>query len=144
MKRRDLREHIFKLVFSALENDVFPEENFEYYFDDNEIHEKDAEYVKSAVNGIVSNLSAIDKAILENTKGYTFERISKVCLAIMRVAVYEIYYIPDVPGNVSISEAVLIAEKYENEKSKSFVNGILGTILRNYEKNEKNEKDEEK
>ena len=130
MKRRELREHIFKLVFSSLEEDVFPEENFEYYFSDNEITESNAEYIKSAVNGISTNLSVIDKAILDNIKGYTFDRISKVCLAVMRVAVYEIYYLPDVPGNVSISEAIEIAEKYENEKSKSFVNGILGTILR--------------
>ena len=131
MKRRELREHTFKLVFSALENDIFPEESFEYYFDDNEIQEKDAEYIKTTVNGIVSNLQAIDKAILDNTKGYTFDRISKVCLAVMRVSVYEIFYLPDVPDNVSISEAIEIAEKYENDKSKSFVNGILGAILRN-------------
>ena len=140
MKRRELREHTFKLVFSALENNVFPEENFDYYFLDNEILEKDAGYIKTAVMGIVSNLNVIDKAILDNTKGYTFDRISKVCLAVMRVAIYEIFYIPDVPGNVSISEAVFIAEKYENEKSKFFVNGILGTVIRALEK----EKEEEK
>ena len=131
MKRRELREHTFKLVFSALENDIIPEENFEYYFSDNEISEKDAEYIKETVSGIVTHLVLIDKLILDNTKGYTFDRISKVCLAVMRVAVYEFLYQPDVPDNVSVSEAIEIAEKYENEKSKSFVNGILGAILRN-------------
>jgi len=136
MKRRELREHTFKLVFSALFDTCFPEESFEYYFLDNDISGADAEYIRSAVNGIVSHLGSIDEAILRNTKGYTFDRISKICLAAMRVAIYEIFYIPndDIPGSVSISEAIEIAEKYENEKSKSFVNGILGTVLREFEK----------
>ena len=133
MKRRELREHIFKLVFSAIDNSEFPEENFEYYFFDNEIKEKEAEYIKETVTGIAAKLSEIDEAVKDNAKGYTFDRISKICLAVMRVAIYEIYYLPDVPGNVSISEAIEIAEKYENEKSKSFVNGVLGAVLREFE-----------
>ena len=130
MKRSELRENIFKLVFSENFENPFSEESFGYYLSDNEISEKDGNYIKNEVLGILENLDAIDEAISENLKNYAFDRVSKVCLAILRVAVYEINYVSDIPDSVAASEAVKLAESYEDEKSKTFVNGILGSVIR--------------
>jgi N utilization substance protein B len=128
MNRRKLREHIFKLVFTIIDK-YLPEENIVYYFEDNKI-EEGAPEIKAVTMGIVNNLHAIDAVILEHTKGYTFARISKVCLAVMRVAIYEILFLDSVPNSVAISEAMEIASKYEDEKSKAFVNGVLGAFVK--------------
>lgn len=128
MNRRKLREHIFKLVFTIIDK-YLPEENIVYYFEDNKIDEGAAE-IKAVTMGIVNNLHSIDAVILEHTKGYTFARISKVCLAVMRVAIYEILFLDSVPNSVAISEAMEIASKYEDEKSKAFVNGVLGAFVK--------------
>jgi N utilization substance protein B len=135
MKRRELREHVFRLVFT-LGGGALTEEGLGFYFPDNEIGDEDAAYIRGVVSGIFDRLETVDKIIADNTKGYTFDRISKVCLAAMRVAVYEILYMDEIPQNVSVSEAMLIVEKYEEETSKAFVNGILGGFLRSSVQNE--------
>ena len=132
MNRRKLREHIFKLVFTIIDK-YLPEENIIYYFEDNKI-EEDADEIKAVTMGVVNNLHTIDSVILEHTKGYTFARISKVCLAVMRVAIYEILFLDSVPNSVAISEAMEIASKYEDEKSKAFVNGVLGAFVKSLTK----------
>lgn len=137
MKRRELRENIFKIIFSLNSDDVFSEETFLYYLDDNNISEQDGEFIKKEVVGIMENLEAIDETISENLKNYTFERISKVCLSVLRVAVYEINFVSEIPDSVAASEAINIAEVYEDEKSKSFINGVLGSVIR--KKSEGNE-----
>jgi N utilization substance protein B len=129
MNRRKLREHIFKLVFTIMDR-YLPEENIVYYFEDNNIEDSDSQEIKTVTMGVLYNLQTIDGVILEYTKGYTFARISKVCLAVMRVAIYEILFLDSVPDSVAISEAMEIASKYEDEKSKAFVNGILGAFVK--------------
>lgn len=137
MKRRELRENIFKIIFSLNSDDVFSEETFLYYLDDNNISEQDGEFIKKEVVGIMENLEAIDETISENLKNYTFERISKVCLSVLRVAVYEINFVSEIPDAVAASEAINIAEVYEDEKSKGFINGVIGSVIR--KKSEGNE-----
>lgn len=129
MKRRELREHIFKLVFTGHEG-FLPEGGVEYYCQDNEIIGKDAKLISDKVTLIFSNLEKIDALIGENIKGYTFDRISKVSLAVLRLGVYEVVLDEDIPDGVAISEAMEIAAKYEDEKSKAFVNGVLGSVAR--------------
>ena len=129
MKRREAREHIFKLVFSGHEG-TLPEGGVEYYCTDNEIIGKDARQISEKTENIFSNLEKIDSLIAENVKGYTFDRISKVSLAVLRLGVYEIMFDDDIPDGVAISEAMEIAAKYEDEKSKAFVNGVLGSVTR--------------
>ncbi len=129
MKRRELREHAFKLVFAGGDG-ALPEGGLEYYLSDNKIVGKDASALQKKVETVFSNLDAIDEAIGQNIKGYTFERISKVSLAVMRLAVSEILFDEDIPDGVAISEAMEIAAAYEDEKSKAFVNGVLGAVSR--------------
>jgi len=130
MKRRELRENIFKLIFSLSNEVALSEEAILYYFEDNKINDTDGSFIKNEVFGIIENLASIDKVIKDNLVNYTFERISKVSLALLRVAVYEINYVSDIPDAVAASEAVNISEIYEDEKSKGFINGILGSVIR--------------
>lgn len=128
MKRSELRENIFKIVFSI--NEDLTEEILDYYLEDNEISEKDGKYIKNIVYKIKENLEKIDDVIKENAQKHSFERISATTLSLLRVAVYEITFEDDIPNNVSASEAVKLAEKYGEEKEKRFINGILGTYIR--------------
>lgn len=129
MKRRELREHAFKLIFSGSEG-ALPEGGLEYYLSDNKISGKDALALTKKTEAVFSNLTAIDEAIEKNIKGYTFDRISKVSLAVMRLAVAEILFDDEIPDGVAISEAMEIVATYEDEKSKAFVNGVLGAVSR--------------
>ena len=129
MKRRELREHAFKLIFSGAEG-VLPEGGLLYYLSDNKITGKDATALTEKTQKVVSNIEAVDNAIKENIKGYTFDRISKVSLAVLRLAVSEILFDDDIPDGVAISEAMEIVATYEDEKSKAFVNGVLGAVSR--------------
>lgn len=129
MKRRELREHAFKLIFAGSEG-ALPEGGLEYYLSDNEIKGKDALALTKKTEAVFQNIAAIDEAIQNNIKGYTFDRISKVSLAVMRLAVAEILFDEEIPDGVAISEAMEIVATYEDEKSKAFVNGVLGSVSR--------------
>lgn len=84
----------------------------------------------------VKNKDSIDERIKQFSKNWAFDRISKVDLSIMRLALGEILYTDDVPDSVSINEAVELAKKFGGENSSRFINGILGEITRNKDKQE--------
>ncbi len=77
----------------------------------------------------------IDKYILRFTRDWAFDRLAKVNLAIIRVAICEMLYLSEIPHSVSINEAVELAKKYSDWKAGSFVNGILASILHDLERN---------
>ena len=82
---------------------------------------------------MLSHREEIDELIGETAKGWTVDRMSLVDLTILRLAAWEILYADDVPGSVSISEAMELTERFSDPQDKPFVNGILGTILRKHE-----------
>ena len=82
------------------------------------------------IPGVAEHAAELDAYIEQYAKGWRFERISLVASAIMRVAMYEILYMPDIPNGVSINEAVEIAKKYETPETVKFINGILGSFVR--------------
>ncbi len=88
------------------------------------------EYIRRLVKGIAEHGYELDLYIEKYAKGWKFERIPLVAAAVMRLAMYEILYMPDIPNAASINEAVEIAKKYENEDVVRFINGILGTFVR--------------
>ncbi len=98
-----------------------------------EPNDSDREYITRAFEGVLDHLDDIDGKIQNAAQGWTLERMSLVDLTILRLATWEILYEDDVPGNVAISEALEMTERYSDPGDKSFVNGILGTIFRNYE-----------
>ncbi len=133
MKRSELRENIFKLVFSLTNEENINEQSLEFYFSDNKIEGKDSEYIKEAINSIYENLDKIDEIIAENSHKYSVDRLSAVTLSVLRVAIWEITFKDDIPNNVSAYEAVKISEKYDDEKAKGYINGILGAYIRKLE-----------
>lgn len=132
MKRSEAREILFKLLFRAEFNDIeeMPEQVQSYFevqtvIDEKLISEEDREYIIARETAIVEKLPEIDKAISEKATGWTIDRMGKVDVAIIRLAVYEIMFDDSIPVGVSINEAVELAKKYGREESGSFVNGVL-------------------
>ena len=91
---------------------------------------KQAAYIRRLVKGVDEHGAELDGYIDKYAKGWRFDRIPLVASAIMRVAMYEILYMPDIPSGVSINEAVEIAKKYETPETVKFINGILGSFVR--------------
>ena len=91
---------------------------------------KQGEYIRRLGKGVDEHGAELDGYIEKYAKGWKFSRIPLVASAIMRVAMYEVLYMPDVPNAAAINEAVEIAKKYEPAEVVSFVNGILGTFVR--------------
>ena len=91
---------------------------------------KQAEYIRRLVSGVNEHAFELDGYISKYAKGWSFARIPLVASAIMRVAMYEILYMPDIPNGAAINEAVEIAKKYETPETVKFINGILGSFVR--------------
>ena len=91
---------------------------------------KQRDYIRRLVKGVDDHAAELDGYIAKYSKGWNFARIPLVASAIMRVAMYEILYMPDIPNGVSINEAVEIAKKYETPETVKFMNGILGSFVR--------------
>ncbi len=132
MSRRELREQIFKFIFRIEFHDMEEmKEQESMFFDDYELEitEKDAAYISEKSNKILEKLQEIDELINTHAKGWTTERMSKVDLTIIRLAVYEIKFDETVPTGVAINEAVEIAKKFGQEESSGFVNGVLAKFV---------------
>lgn len=92
--------------------------------------ESESSYIVSTVKGAVTRLDELDAVISENAHGWNLGRLSKMTMAILRLAIYEIRYVDDVPTGAAINEAVELAKTYESEEAGAFINGILGTVGR--------------
>ena len=86
------------------------------------------DFAEDLVNGVVTNLSVIDRAIEEKSKNWSKARMPKVDLSILRMATYELLLRNDIPKNVTINEAIEVAKKFGTEESPAFINGILDEI----------------
>ena len=130
MNRKLSREKAMELFFGMTCSKDTVEEAVETFIDNYEgdIKELDLTYIKKALIGIENNKEAIDEAISSNLQNWKIDRISKVNLTILRLAAYEILFDEEVPRSVAINEALEITRKYSDEKSVSFVNGVLDKI----------------
>ena len=130
MKRREQREHIFKLLFMThFNSDEEMTEQVPIYLEALEAaEEKNLAYIKKKYEDVLAHLDEIDEMLNENSKGWKTKRMNRVDLTALRLAVYEIKYDNDVPTGVAINEAVELAKCFGGETSGSFVNGILGKI----------------
>lgn len=91
---------------------------------------KQADYIRHLVKGVSEHSPELDHYISKYSKGWRFERIPLVASAIMRVALFEILYMPEIPNGAAINSAIEIAKKYETPETVKFINGILGTFVR--------------
>lgn len=127
MSRKESREKLFQLIFEYCFNNEKNEETL------NEIIKNcdsdDATYINAVYNGVVDNYDELSKKIAQNSNGFVLERIFKVDLAIMLLASYEFLYY-NLPPAVAINEAVNLAKKYSTQRSATFVNGVLASLVK--------------
>lgn len=132
MNRTEAREQAFKLLYSMEIQKENEEEQIDLYFESNEINdEKTKEYVKDVWSGVEKNKEEITEKISSNLKtNWKLERISKIDIALLKLAIYEMLY-KKIPFKVAINEAVELAKKYGEDNSASFINGVLASIVKN-------------
>ena len=132
MNRSEIREQTFKLMYSLeIQRDENLEEQVELYLESNNITDKNAiDYIKDVMFGIEKNKEEILEEIEKYLKSdWKIDRISKIDLTILKLAIYEIKY-KELPFKVAINEAVELAKKYGEDSSKKFVNGILANVVK--------------
>ena len=136
MRRSERREILFKLLFRTEFVDIseMPEQMQMYftvdYDEEKEIPEEIRDEIIKREEQIMEKLPEIDKEISERATGWTIDRMGKVDLAIIRLAVFEILFDDEIPVGVSINEAVELAKKYGREESGGFVNGVLAKFAK--------------
>lgn len=157
MNRRELREHCFKMLFSAdfhsgsEEMKLQLEDYFgspqEYETDQDgvscvlhtvESSEKDREYLRTRTGEILDKIPELDRRIDEVASGWKTKRMGKVELTILRLAFFEMEYDETIPPKVSINEAVELAKKFGGDDAPSFVNGVLARLMRQQQTQEAN------
>ena len=131
MNRSQIRELAFKLLYQIEIQKEISDEDMELFFENNNITSEEAKsYIKDVVKGTSTNSQEILELISNNLKkDWNLERITKVNLALLKLANYEIKY-KDIPFKVAINEAVELAKKYGEETSPVFINGILASIVK--------------
>ncbi len=135
MKRTEAREQAFRLLYSLqLMDEKNIEEQLEIFIQENEIKDKDGiDYIKDVIVGTNKYNEEIEKSISENIKSdWDINRISKIDLTLLKLGIYEIIY-SKLPYKVVINEVVELAKKYGDDNSKSFVNGVLASIVKKNE-----------
>ena len=132
MKRSAIRELAFRLIYSLeIQKPEDLEEQIELFLECNEVEENEAkEYIKNTVIGINEHIDEIKELIEKNLKAdWKIDRISKIDLSILELAIYEIKY-KKIPYKVAINEGLELSKKYGEENSKNFVNGILASVVK--------------
>lgn len=132
MNRSKTREEAFKLLYSLqLIKEVDTQEQLDFFMETEEINDKEAiEYIKTTIIGIEKENKNIEKQIMQNIKtDWSISRISKIDLTLLKLGIYEILY-SKLPYKVVINEVVELAKKYGDDNSKSFINGMLASIVK--------------
>ena len=128
MKRKQAREEAFILIFEKVFKSDSVEEILELA---NEVRDLEADdYIKTVFKGVYDNLEVLDETISQNAIGWSIGRISKTALCVLRLSLFEIKFMADIPVSVSINEAVELCKKYATKDDASFVNGILSTVAK--------------
>ncbi|QDA72145.1 transcription antitermination factor NusB [Listeria ivanovii] len=123
MKRREAGEKALQALFQIELNEMSLDQAIKNIMED----EQD-DYMEKLVEGVMANKAEIDAIIEPNLDNWRMDRLSKVDLSLLRLSVYEINYLSDVPNRVSLNESIEIAKIYSDEKSSKFINGVLANI----------------
>lgn len=130
MNKSNLREEIFKLVYSLEVQKEDESSQIDLYLENSELSDKEKGKIKEEVCKIIDLKEDIENQISKNLKsGWSIERISKVNISILKIAIYEMIY-GKLPYKVVINEAVELAKKYGEEASASFINGVLASVVK--------------
>ena len=147
MARITARAAVMQMIYEHLAGGEGGEETLQMVYDElrkdgvpgvdeirpTEPGEADRAYISRILDGVLSHVTELDEKISAASVNWSLERIAKVDLTILRLATYEILYEDDIPGSVAINEAVELANRYSEPSSGRFINGVLGTILRDKE-----------
>jgi transcription antitermination factor NusB len=127
-KRRRARELAIQVLFHMEYNPGDPGESFERVCESFGPPKEIRPYSREVVVGVWENRTDLDRLISRSSKHWRVERMSRVDINILRIAIYEVLYMRDVPPKVSIDEAVELGKRYGTEESGAFINGILDHI----------------
>lgn len=134
--RRKARELVIQILFYMEYNPGDPEKGFELICDNYNAPKKLRNFSKKLVQGIYENLEYIDNLIKKSSQNWRLERMSRVDRCILRLSVFELFFMEDIPPKVSIDEAVELGKKFGTEESGSFINGVLDNVyLKNFKNN---------
>lgn len=131
MNRSQVRELAFKLLYQIEIQKEVNNEDMQLFFENNQINSEEAkDYIKDVINGVEKDATEIIEEISKNLKqDWEIDRISKINLSLLKLAIYEIKY-KKLPYKVVINEVVELAKKYGEETSHSFINGVLASIVK--------------
>ncbi len=131
MSRRSAREAVFKILFQSDITGESPEVVFtQPYFQEALPQEADRDFARELAAGIGGTLAELDETLTPYLKKWHLKRLPVTDRAILRLAIYEILHVREVPAKVSINEALELAKKYGDVKSGPFINGVLDSLLR--------------
>ena len=130
MTRTEARNEAFILVFEKIFSNETIEDIISLATDSRDFEMDNDGYIISAFKGVYENVEELDSVIEKYLTNWAIDRISKVALAVLRLAIYEIKFMDDIPESVSIDEAVELCKKYSTTDDASFVNGLLGSMVR--------------
>lgn len=129
--RSEARQEAFKLIFQTYKNRDDVEFLVGQMLENKPESKQNLEYIRFVVNGVLEKEEELEKDISENmSSSWKLDRISRVSLAILKLALFEIKYMDDIPVKVSINEAVELDKKFDVPDNSSFINGVLGGFCR--------------
>ncbi len=129
MTRREEREETFLMLFeSEFDSGRTADEIYETAKDGRDVQE--SPYIRAVLGGCMEHRAEINAMLEKYAKGWTRDRMKASAAAVMTLAVYEMMYMPDIPCRVSMNEALELIKKYDDEKARVFVNGILNSVSR--------------
>jgi len=127
MTRREAREAVLELLFETeFRTDESKEEIYASSAENREIPDDD--YIRDTYYAVCDNRDEIDALIGENSNGWRPDRLGNVSRSVLRLAVYEMKFVDSIPYNVAINEAIELTKKYDDEKARPFINGVLNSV----------------
>lgn len=131
MTRSKLREHVFKALFQAefYTSEEMPEQIAVYLEALEPLSDEDGEYIQQKVSAILEKKAEIDESIDRKSTGWKTNRMGKVELSVLRLALYEMLYDEEIPTGVAIDQAVELSKMFGGEQSPAFVNGVLAKFV---------------
>ena len=131
LTRREARTKAFELIFALKQYMDEPVHMLDTFIDETPEAGKQLSYIRNVVLGVAEKNQELEDVISAHlAKGWTMARLSKTDIAILKLALFEIRYVEDVPDRVAVNEAVELAKLYSDEKSPAFVNGVLASVLK--------------
>jgi transcription antitermination protein NusB len=128
--RREGREHAVQALYALELNPATPRVALGLFWENHRCQSASREFAQELISGFLEGKESIDARISANSSNWSLSRMGKIDLCIIRLAVYELIFRPEIPKSVTINEAIEIAKKFGSEESPAFVNGILDEVAR--------------